>query len=331
MRIVVDAMGSDQRPIPDVEGAVLAAQAYGDTMILVGDEALIKQELAKYSTSGLKIEVVHAPEQILMTDKPSKVMKTKPHSSIHIGTMLVKDGHADAFVTCGNTGAAHAISTLSTLKRIRGVKRPALTAIYPFNGFDVILLDVGANADSKIEWLLQYAVMGNAYAKTVLNRPNPRVATLSNGEEEGKGNQMVKDVQEQMRKLPFNYIGHVEPREITEQAADVVIMDGFVGNIFIKTYEAGVRYMGNLLRSEIRADVVSTAGGLLARGAFNRMRSKIDPRNVGGVPLLGVDGVVIIAHGGSDGEAVKGAINQARLAVKAGLIDEIKRELNGES
>ena len=329
MRIVIDGMGTDARPAPDVEGTVLAAREYkNDTMILVGDETILKQELAKHDTSGLAIEVVHASEQIAMGDKPSKVMKSKPNSSMHVGTQLVKDGEADAFVSMGNTGAAHAISTLSTLKRIRGIKRPALTAVYPFEGYEVILLDVGANADSKIEWLLQYAIMGNVYARTVLNRTNPKVGTLSNGEEEGKGNQMVKELQEQMKALPINYIGHVEPREVTERAADVVIMDGFVGNIFIKTYEAGIRYMGNLLRSEIKSDVISAAGGLMARGAFSRMRGKLDPRIIGGAPLLGVDGVVIIGHGGSDALSVKGAINQARVAVKADLINEIKREIN---
>ena len=330
MRIVIDGMGTDARPVPDVEGTVLAAREYkNDTMILVGDEAVLKQELAKHNTSGLVIEIVHASEQILMGDTPSKVMKSKPNSSIHVGTQLVKDGKADAFVSMGNTGAAHAISTLSTLKRIRGVKRPALTAIYPFKGYEVILLDIGANADSKIDWLLQYAIMGNVYARTVLNRTNPRVATLSNGEEEGKGNQMVKELQEQLRALPINYIGHVEPLEVTERAADVVIMDGFVGNIFIKTYEAGIRYMGDLLRSEIMSDILSATGGLMVRGAINRMRNKLDPRNIGGAPLLGVDGVVIIGHGGSDALSVKGAINQARVAVKADLINEIKHEING--
>lgn len=328
MRIVIDGMGTDNRPTPDVEGTVLAAREYKDvSLILVGDETVLKRELDKHDTSGLAIEIIHAGEQVLMTDTPSKVMKNKPDSSMHVGTRLVKDGDADAFVTAGNTGAAHAISTLSTLKRIRGVKRPALTAIYPFNGKEVVLLDIGANADSRIDWLVQYALMGKVFAETVFERTNPRIGTLSNGEEEGKGNEMVKALQEELSQLPVNYIGHVEPVDVTRSNVDVAVMDGFVGNIFIKTYEAGIRYMGDLLRSEMMADILSATGGLLARKAINRMRDKLDPRSIGGVPLLGVDGVVIIGHGSSDALAIKGAINQARKLIQANLIEALKQEL----
>lgn len=327
MKIVVDAMGSDERPTPDVEGAIAAAREYRDTIILVGDERQIQRELAKHDTQGLPIEVVHADEEILMHDKPSAVMKQKSGSSMHVGMNLVKDGQADGFVTMGNTGAAHAIATLRTLRRISGVKRPALTAIYPINDRNVIYLDIGANADSKVEWLVRYAVMGSAYAHAVLKYENPRVGTLSNGEEEGKGNQLIRAVQERLQTLDLNYVGHVEPAEVTTNKVDVVVTDGFVGNVFIKTFEATLRYMTSIIREEIRNDLVSTAGGLLSRPAFRRVRDRIDPREIGGAPLLGVNGVVIIGHGSSDAKGVKGAINQARLAVQGHALDEMKAAL----
>ncbi|MDQ7024839.1 MAG: phosphate acyltransferase PlsX [Anaerolineae bacterium] len=327
MRIVLDAMGTDARPAPDVEGAVLAAREYGETIILIGNEQAIQVELNKFDTSNLKIEVHHAEEQILMNEKPSLVMKSKPLSSIHLGMKLVKEGQGDAFVTMGNTGAAHAIATLSTLRRIPAVKRPALTAIYPIWGQETILLDVGANADSKIEWMEQFAVMGSIYAEKALARENPRVATLSNGEEEGKGNQLVREVQSRLRESNLNYIGHIEPKEMLRGTADVVVMDGYVGNIFIKSVEAAFSYLIDMLRQEIRNDIVSTMGGALARPAFRRTRDRMDPRGVGGAPLLGVNGVVIIGHGSSDAFAVKSAIKQAIRAVEGNVVAEIKQGL----
>ncbi|MCI0710093.1 MAG: phosphate acyltransferase PlsX [Chloroflexi bacterium] len=327
MRIVVDAMGSDKRPLPDVEGAILAAREYGVAIILVGDKPRIRQAINQHDTAGLTIETRHAPEEIVMSDKPSHVMKSKPQSSMHIGMMMVKNGEADAFVTMGNTGAVHAIATLSTLRRIAGVKRPALTAIYPVRGQETIFLDVGANADSRADWLEQFAIMGSVYAERALGRHKPRVATLSNGEEEGKGNQLVREVQERLHALTLNYIGHIEPKEILEPRADVIVMDGFVGNIFIKTFEAAIVYLGDVIREEIRANPVSTVGGVLSRGAFRRVRSRIDTRGVGGAPLLGVNGVVIKGHGSSDSFAVKNAIHQAIRAVQGNTVEEIRRGL----
>jgi glycerol-3-phosphate acyltransferase PlsX len=328
MKIVVDALGSDNRPSPDVEGAVLAAREYGVEALLVGPQQVIAQELQKHNTRGLKIEIVHADEEIKMDDKPSLVMKSKLESSMHVGMNLVKNGIADAFVTMGNTGAAHAIATLTTLRRIPGVKRPVLTAIYPVNGQDTIFLDVGANADSKVDWMVQYAIMGSIYAERALGRAQPRIATLSNGEEEGKGNQLVRETQEELARSTLNYIGHVEPREILSGAADVIVMDGFVGNVFIKTFEAGLGYFARVIRNEIRATPISALGGLLAKGAFARVRSRIDTNEVGGAPLLGVNGVVIIGHGGSDGYAIKNAINQARKAVAGNVVAEITQGLS---
>lgn len=326
MQIVVDAMGTDDRPVADVAGGVMAAREFQENIIFVGDEAKVTAELKKHDTSGLDINIIHAADEIAMGDKPSKVMKTKSNSPMHIGMNLMKSGDADAFVSAGNTGATHAIATLSTLRRIEGVKRPALTGIYPVGGRNLIMLDVGANADSKVEWLEQFAVMGNIYAKA-LGAKNPKVATLSNGEEEGKGNQLTRAAAERIKELDLNYVGHIEPKELLSGTIDVVVMDGFVGNIFIKTFEASISYLTGNLRKHIRSNIISTAGGLLAQGAFKRLREEIDPREVGGAPLLGVNGVVIVAHGSSDAYSIRSAIRQAKLAVEGNVVQDIKNAL----
>lgn len=325
MRIALDAMGSDNYPAPDVAGGVLAAREWrDDTILLVGDEQRLKQELTKHDTTGLKLEIIHASEVVSMDDKPSAVGKSKPDSSMHVGMNLVKTGSADAFVTAGNTGAALSIATLFTLRRIPGVKRPALTAILPLGGKNPILLDVGANADSKPEWLAQFALMGKLYAQSTVGINDPRVALLSNGEEEGKGNACIHESAALLRALPLRFIGNIEPKEVLEGAADVVVMDGFVGNIFIKTAEAATRTMALTLRDEIMATPVTKIGGALARPAFRRVQKMIDPFEIGGAPLLGVNGVVIIGHGRSNDRAIKNAIGQARKAVAGKVIESIE-------
>ncbi|GAB4334623.1 MAG: phosphate acyltransferase PlsX [Phototrophicales bacterium] len=327
MRIVVDAMGSDTFPQPDVQGAVLAAES-GKKIILVGQEKIIKEELDKYKPAQRQnIEVVHAQDIISMSDKPSVVGKEKPNSSMHIGMNLVKDGQADAFVTAGNTGAAHAIAMLFTLKRIKGIKRPALSIIFSVYDKPVIILDVGANADAKPEWLVQFALMGSVYANLALELPTPRVALMSNGEEEGKGTQAILETRSLLQKTSLNFIGNIEPKDMHNDTADVIVTDGFTGNILIKTFEASTRYLSNIIREELKASILSTIGALFARSAFNRVRRRVDPSEIGGAPLLGVNGTVIIAHGRSDGFAIKNAINQAEIAAKAGIIEAIRNNI----
>lgn len=327
MHIALDAMGSDTNPVPDVAGGVLAAREFGDTILLVGDEPRVRAELSKHDVATLPIQIVHADEQITMTDKPSAILKAKTRSSMHIGMELVRDGEADAFVSMGNTGAAYAIAMLNSLKRIESVKRPALTAVFPIRKSPMIFLDIGANADARVDWLEQFALMGSIYAETALRKPNPRVATLSNGEEEGKGNQLTREAQERFKTLNINYVGHVEPKELLDGEADVIVMDGFVGNIFIKTFEATIRYFTDVMRTELKASPVSLLGGALSRGAFERVRAQLDTAEVGGAPLLGVNGIVIIGHGGSNAVAVKNAINQARLAVEGKTIEILRERL----
>lgn len=328
MRIVVDAMGSDTFPKPDVHGAILAAEA-GKKVILVGQETLIKQELDLYKPAQRQnIELIHAEEVIAMSDKPSVVGKEKPNSSMHIGMNLVRDGEADGFVTAGNTGAAHAIAMLFSLKRIKGVKRPALSLIFSIYDKPVIILDVGANADSKSEWLVQFAMMGSIYANLALGLPAPRVALMSNGEEEGKGTQTILETRTLIRETNLNFIGNIEPKDMHNNAADVIVTDGFTGNILIKTFEASTRYLSNIIREELRASIISTIGALFARSAFNRVRRRVDPSEIGGAPLLGVNGTVIIAHGRSDGFAIKNAIHQAEIAAKAGIVEAIRSNIS---
>ncbi len=331
MRIVVDAMGSDDHPAPDVAGAALAAREFKDTIILVGDQGQIETELAKLDTSGLSIEVQHAGQKIEMTDKPSKVVKGKPNSSMHVGIGLVKRGEADAFVTAGNTGGALAVAMLRQvgLGRIPGVKRPALGVIFPIEERP-LLIDNGANADCKPEYLLQFSLMGSLYVERALGIQNPRVALISNGEEEGKGNALIKEAIPLLQASGLNYIGNIEPKEFMQGAADVGVTDGFTGNVIIKTAEAIASYMNNMIRREIKASPLTILGGLLARPAFKRVGRRLNPDEVGGAPLLGVNGVVIVAHGGSNAYAMKQAIGQARRIVEKKVVEAIRTGMSSE-
>ena len=236
-------------------------------------------------------------------------------------------GEADAFVTAGNTGAALSIATLHTLKRIEGVHRPALGTILQLAGRSMILLDVGANTDTRAEWLAQYGVMGSVYAACALGLPNPRVALVSNGEEAGKGTQLVQDAAELLRTIGVNFTGNAEPKEVLGGAVDVAVMDGFTGNVMIKTMEATGDLIFRVVREEVVADTRSKLGGLLVKPAFRRVYRQFDPFEIGGVPLLGVNGVVIIGHGRSNAYAVKNAIRQARDAVRGGIVAAIREGL----
>lgn len=325
MRIVLDAMGTDEYPAPDVEGAVLAARAWGDEIILVGDEALVRPELDKHDTTGLRLELVHASQMIGMTDKqPAEVAKAKMDSSMRVGMNLVRDGQADAFVSAGNTGGLLAVATLHSVRRIPGVKRPALVAALPTTSSRVALLDVGANADCRPEHLYQFGLMGSVYAERVMGVERPRVALLSNGEEPGKGNALVRETFNLFRDSSLNFVGNVEGKELVAAEADVVVTDGFTGNIALKTIEAVARMMETLIRDELMSNPLTILGGVLAKPAFRRVAKHIDPFEIGGAPLLGVNGVVLGAHGRSNGWAIRNAIRQARLAVEGDMLNAIK-------
>jgi glycerol-3-phosphate acyltransferase PlsX len=319
-------MGSDNHPGPDVAGAVLAAREWGDTIILVGDEQRMAAELARLDTSGLSLEIQHAGQVIEMDDTPSVAGRDKRDSSMHVGMGLVREGKADAFVTAGNTGGALAVATLRQLGlgRLPGVKRPALGVIFP-TAEHPLLIDNGANADCRPEYLLQFGIMGSLYVERMLNIERPRVALISNGEEEGKGNLLIKESIPLLAASGLNYVGNIEPKEFMRGAADVGVTDGFTGNIMMKTAEAVAGYMSDSIREALMANPLTIVGGLLARPAFRRVRQQLNPDEVGGAPLLGVNGVVIVAHGRSNAYAMKQAVGQARRLVEQGVVEAIAR------
>ena len=331
MRIVVDAMGSDDHPGPDVDGAVQAAREFGDTIILVGDKATIEAELANQNTAGLSLEIVHADDAITMEDKPSQVVKNRPNSSMHVGMALVKNGEADALVSAGNTGALLAVAMLRQvgLGRIRGIKRPALGVIFPTK-HRPLLIDNGANTDCRPEYLLQFGLMGSLYVERVLDIENPRVALLSNGEEEGKGNSLIKETIPLLEASGLNYVGNIEPKQFLNGEADVGVTDGFTGNLIMKTAESIASYMSTMIRDELMANPLTILGGLMTRSAFKRVRSHLNSDEVGGAPLLGVNGVVIIAHGRSNAYAIKQAIGQARRVVENRVVEAITSGISGD-
>lgn len=328
MKIVLDAMGSDERPAPDVAGAVQAAREFGVTVVLVGPETQIKHELAKHNASGLPIEIVNATQTIAMHEHPANAIRDKKDATINVGLKLLRDHQADAFASVGNTGAvmAGALVGAGRIGRIKGIERPALVAALPQAGKPVLLLDVGANTDCKPEYLRQFALMGSLYAEKVIGIPRPRVALLANGEEDTKGDWLVQNTHVLLKAVQtINFIGNIEPKDVLQGGADVVVCDGFVGNIMLKTAEGVASMITSMLRQEIKANPITLLGGALANSAFTRMRKRLDPGEVGGAPLLGVDGVVIIGHGRSDAKAIKNMLRTAKLAVESQVVAAIKQ------
>jgi glycerol-3-phosphate acyltransferase PlsX len=320
MRIVLDAMGSDNHPHPEIEAALAAAQEFSDGLILVGDQNILKPLIGK---RGQGIELVHAPEVFEMGEHISRTALRSMQNSMSIGMDLVKEGKADAFVTAGNTGGAMAIA-LARLGRLQGLKRPALTVFFPVKGGRCAVLDIGANAECKPEYLLQFALMGSAYVREVLGIQNPRVGLLSNGEEAGKGNDLVKETYPLLESSGLNFIGNVEGKELFGGEADVVVTDGFTGNVLMKGSEAVAKLITDRLREELMASTLTKLGGLLARRAFRELRKDLDPREVGAAPLLGLDGLVFVGHGRSDGQAMLSAVRLARQSVQVGLLDALR-------
>jgi glycerol-3-phosphate acyltransferase PlsX len=323
MRIVLDAMGSDDHPDPEIQAAVEAAQRYGDEIILVGHEDQLKNRLKSLGADLTKVKLIHAPETLEMGDKPAANARRKSQTSMAVGIDLIKSGQADAFVTAGNTGGAMA-NALFHLGRIHGVKRPALTGLFPVRGGYCVVLDIGANADCKPEYLLQFAVMGSVYAEKVLGIKKPRVGLLSNGEEAGKGNELVKATYPLLKNSGLNFVGNVEGKELFGGQADVVVVDGFTGNILLKTSESVAKLITDLLKEELMGSLRTKVGAALARPAFASIKKRMDPGEVGAAPLLGIDGLVFVGHGRSDARALVNAIGVARQAVEAQLLDALR-------
>ncbi len=323
MKIVVDAMGSDSHPQPDVEGAVWAAREHDVEIVLVGKQNIVEPELAKHDLSGLDISLVHASDVIEMKEHPAAAAKSKKDSSMVVGMRMLKKGEVDAFVSMGNSGGVLAVALLY-LGRIKGVKRPALSALFPTRKGNCFLLDVGANTDCKPMYLLQFAIMGSVYAERVLGITNPRVAIVSNGEEEGKGNTLVQETYPLLKASSLNFVGNAEGKDIAAGFADVIVTDGFTGNVVVKFAEGVAGFILDLIKEGILSSPVTKLGGLLAQPAFTQIKKRLDYREYGGVPLLGVDGTVIMGHGRSDSLAVKNAIRAAKQAVEKGTIDAIR-------
>jgi glycerol-3-phosphate acyltransferase PlsX len=320
-------MGSDTHPIPEVQAAAQAVERWGDPVFLVGPEEVLKKRVELYPEASDGIEIVHAPEVLEMTDKPARSARGKAETSMSVGMALVKEGRADVFVTAGNTGGAMA-TALFSFGRIQGVKRPAVAALFPVQDGRTLVIDVGANTDCKPLYLEQFAQMGSLYVENVLGIVNPRIGLLSNGEEPGKGNQLVKDTFPQLEKLGLNFVGNVEPKEVYAGAADVVVTDGFYGNIFLKTSEAVARFLSSMIKQEITSQIVTSLGGLLAKPAFDRVEKILDPAEYGAAPLLGVDGLVFIGHGRSDARALFNAIRVARQAVDRSFMKALRGSLS---
>jgi len=326
MRIALDAMGSDTHPAPEIGAAIEAARTWDDPLLLVGPEDQLLRELDANGTRPRNLQVVHAPQVLSMADDPARSARGKAESSMAVGMDLLKSGAASAFVTAGNTGGAMA-TALFRLGRLRGVKRPALAPTFPVQGGGAVVVDIGANADCRPEFLLQFAAMGSTYAQIMYGIARPRVALLSNGEEPGKGNQLVKETFPLLQGLDMDFIGNVEPKEVYAGRADVVVTDGFYGNIFLKTSEAVARYLFEIIRAQIKAGPVTALGGLLARPAFRRVARIMDPSEYGAVPLLGVDGLVFIGHGRSDTKALVSGIRVARQAVEHHLLQALREAI----
>jgi phosphate acyltransferase len=326
--IVLDAMGGDHAPRAEVEGAVLAARELGVRVLLTGIEATIRQELGRYRTRSLPIEIVPATEVITMMDAPSQAFRKKRNSSVHVGAKLVRDGQADALVSAGNTGAVMTIARF-VLGTLASVDRPALAAPFPTSkGAFSVILDVGANVDSKPEQIEQFAVMGEIYYRTIFGTRRPRVALLSIGEEEVKGNEVTREAFERLKRTPLNFAGNVEGRDVFRGDVDVIVCDGFIGNIALKISEGLVDHIGGLLKKALKSSLSSQVGAVLARKAFQEFRKKIDYNESGGAPLLGVRGITVIAHGRSDPRAIKNAMRVAAGLCQSKVNEKIEQELS---
>ena len=321
MRIAVDAMGGDHAPTEIVKGAALAAQELGVDISLVGLPHVVQPLLERHP----RLQLVPCTQVIAMDEHPAQAVRNKPDSSISVCARMCKEGRADGWTSAGNSGAVMAAALLIQ-GRIKGIERPALGSIVPTHDGFAYFLDVGANVDCKPEYLTQFAAMGAVYAREMLARPQPRVGLLSNGEEEGKGDELVRETTRRLKGSP-GFVGNVEPKDVFASRADVVVADGFVGNVAIKMAEATADFLFRSLRDEIPKTFTGKVGGALIRPRVRKIRDRIDWREFGGAPLLGIDGVAVVAHGRSDARALQNAVRVTRDAVRNGLVGKIRAEV----
>jgi glycerol-3-phosphate acyltransferase PlsX len=333
LTIALDAMGGDNAPKSEVDGAVHAARSLDVKVILVGQEALVRKELQNHEGwRELPIEVVHASERITMEDSAARAVRAKRDSSLRVASRLVRDGGAQGFVSAGNTGAV-----MATAKMIQGVvpgvARPALAGAFPtmVKGSPVVVLDVGANVDCSPRMLAQFAVMGEIYSRIILGTPKPRVGILSIGEEDHKGNEVTRSAAPLLRALNLNFVGNVEGRDIYTGKVDVVVCDGFIGNVALKVSEGLVDMVKQLLRESLDASISGKIGGMLSKNAFIAFKRRLDVSEYGGAPLLGVRGVCIITHGRSNGLGIRNSIRVAKEFAQGNINQRIEEELKGSA
>jgi phosphate acyltransferase len=328
--IAVDAMGGDHSPKSEVDGAVKAAGSLGVKVILVGLEHAIRRELNSHDGwRDLPIEIVHASETITMEDSAARAVRAKRDSSMRVASRLVRDGAAQGFVSAGNTGAVMATAKM-VQGVVRGVDRPALAGVFPTAaGNPVVVIDVGANVDCSARQLAQFAVMGDIYSRVILRRKNPKVGILSIGEEEHKGNELTRSATPLLKCLSLNFIGNVEGRDIYSGATDVIVCDGFIGNVALKVSEGLVDLLKQMLQESLEATITRKMGYLLSRTAFTDFKKRVDYSEFGGAPLLGVKGVCIICHGRSNANAIKNAIRVAAEFSSENINGRIEDELQG--
>ncbi|HUK25175.1 MAG TPA: phosphate acyltransferase PlsX [Terriglobales bacterium] len=326
--IALDAMGSDRHPKPEIEGAIHAARHHDVQVLLVGPEAQLQAELARHPfAAGLPIEIVHASEVITMEDKAVQAVRAKRDSSLRVGLRLVREHRAAGFVTAGNTGAAMATAKM-VLGALPGLDRPALAAVFPTaQGTAAILLDVGANVDCKPHNLEQFAVMGEIYFRSMFGTRRPRVGLLSIGEEETKGNDLTREAYPLLQRLPLNFVGNVEGRDLYNGRVDVIVSDGFVGNVALKTSEGVANLVRATLKETLKATITRQVGYLLSRSAFADFKKRLDHTEYGGAPLLGVKGVCFITHGSSNANAIKNALRVAAEFAERRINPKIEKEL----
>jgi phosphate acyltransferase len=326
--IALDAMGGDHAPRPEVEGAVLAARELGVRVLLVGQPQVVRTELAKHAAPNLPIEIIPASEVITMEDHPAQAFRRKKDSSVHVASRLVREAKADGIVSAGNTGAVMTVAKF-LLGTLESVDRVALAAPFPnAKGGVSVLLDVGANVDSKPEHLVQFAVMGEIYYRATFGNRRPRVGVLSIGEEEIKGNELTREVYTRLKKSPVHFVGNVEGGDLFSGTVDVIVCDGFVGNIALKICEGLAVQIFGLLKKSIQSSLASQVAFLFSGSALKGLKKKIDYTEYGGAPLLGVRGVCVIGHGRSNANAMKNAIRVAAGLARARLNEKIEQELS---
>jgi glycerol-3-phosphate acyltransferase PlsX len=329
MKIAVDAMGGDFAPQNIVEGAVWAAKQYGVKVVLVGDEDQVSKELSKYPTSKLPVYIHHAPSVVAMHDSPSTVIRRMKDTSIKVAFDLAKKGEASGVVSAGNSGAAMALAMV-ILRKLEGVERPAIATIHPTTKGSTVLIDSGGNVDCKPVHLIQFAMMGDAYAKYILGKETPRIGVLSNGEEEGKGNELTREVHDILSKTDLNYIGYVEGRDLNSGEVDVIVCDGFVGNVALKISEGLWETIHAILKWEAQDNFRAKVAYFLMGRAIRRLEKRIDYSEVGGAPLLGINGNCVICHGSSNAKAMMNAVllasNLAKNRLNDHLIEELKEK-----